>query len=273
MRNVGKYLMLVCAAMLCISLMGAYPAKVMAEEPGKTTSQHKLAVIIDDFGNDQKGTEQMLKLPIKITVAVMPFLPTSKSDAEEAHKRGHDVIIHMPMEPKQGKADWLGPGAITSKMTNEEVRKRMEEAIDHVPHAIGVNNHMGSKITGDERIMSIVLDVCKERGLFFVDSKTNYHSVTGKLAAEKGMPNIKNDIFLDDVHTVQHVTKQLRSAAEHAEKNKTCITIGHVGVFGERTAAALLGTINELQKKVTFVGIHELVQERSDGSPNLLPSY
>lgn len=269
MRNVKQYLTVVCTAILMLSLTGVFPQEVEANEVDKP----KLAIIIDDFGNGQKGTDQMLSLPIKITVAVMPFLPTSKSDAEQAHKMGHDVIIHMPMEPKQGKADWLGPGAITSEMTDEEVRKRMEEAIAQVPHAVGVNNHMGSKITGDERIMSIVLDVCKEHGLFFIDSKTNYHSVAGRVAAEKGLPNIGNDIFLDDMHTVQHVKKQLNSAAKHAQTHKSCITIGHVGVFGERTATGIQGLIPELQKKVQFVGIQELVQERSGWTPNPLPLF
>lgn len=250
------------------------PRSAATEQEEKDSAPaNKLAIIIDDFGNRQKGTDEMLSLPVKITVAVMPFLPTSKSDAERAHKLGHDVIIHMPMEPKQGKAKWLGPGAITSDMTDEEVRKQLEKAIDQVPFAIGMNNHMGSKITGDERIMSIVLDVCKDRGLFFIDSKTNYRSVTSKLAAEKGMPNLVNEIFLDDVHTVKHVTKQLREAAEMAAQNKFCITIGHVGTSGDRTAAALKGLIPELQKQVQFVGIQELVQEKFNWNPNPVPSY
>lgn len=234
---------------------------------------NKLAVIIDDFGNDQKGTEEMLSLPVKITVAVMPFLPTSKKDAEAAHQQGHDVIIHMPMEPKQGRSSWLGPGAILSSLTDEEIRKRMEEAIDSVPYAVGINNHMGSKVTGDERVMSIVLDVCRERGLFFIDSKTNYYSVVGKLAASMGMPSIANDIFLDDVHTVQHVSKQLQTAAQHAVERTSCIAIGHVGVYGIRTAEALKGTIPELQKKVEFVGISDLVREHSSWRPDPLRSY
>jgi len=248
------------------------------EESGRSRSvqekkPNKLAVIIDDFGNDQKGTEEMLNLPVKITVAVMPFLPTSKKDAEAAHRQGHDVIIHMPMEPKQGRSSWLGPGAILSSLTDEEIRKRMEEAIDSVPYAVGINNHMGSKVTGDERVMSIVLDVCRERGLFFVDSKTNYYSVVGKLAASRGMPSIANDIFLDDVHTVQHVSKQLQTAAKHAEERTSCIAIGHVGAYGIRTAEALKGAIPELQKKVEFVGISDLVRERSSWRPDPLGSY
>ncbi|MCV4232537.1 divergent polysaccharide deacetylase family protein [Virgibacillus sp. LDC1] len=240
---------------------------------GQEAKVKKLAVIIDDFGNDQKGTQEMLNLPVKITVAVMPFLSTSVKDAEAAHRQGHDVIIHMPMEPKQGRSSWLGPGAILSSLTDEEIRKRMEEAIDSVPYAVGINNHMGSKVTGDERVMSIVLEVCRERGLFFIDSKTNYRSVVGKLAAEKGMPSIANDIFLDDVHTVQHVSKQLQTAAQHAEERTSCIAIGHVGKYGTRTAEALKGTIPKLQTKVEFVGISDLVREHSSWRPDPLRAH
>ncbi|KAF9116545.1 hypothetical protein BGX30_005922 [Mortierella sp. GBA39] len=203
----------------------------------------KVAIIIDDFGNGQGGTEEMLSLPIKLTVAIMPFLPTSKTDAELAHKQGHDVIVHMPMEPKQGNPKWLGPGAITSNMSNEEIRQRVEEAIDNVPYAVGMNNHMGSKITGDERIMSIVLEVCRERGLFFVDSKTNYHSVVGKLAVQMGMPPVANNIFLDDRHTVSHVSKQMKAVETWASEHQNCVTIGHVGVQGKKTAEAIRQSI------------------------------
>ena len=239
-----------------------------AGEGEKHGNRNRLVVIIDDFGNGQKGTDEVLNLPVKLTVAVMPFLSTSRTDAERAYRMGHDVILHMPMEPKRGKKKWLGPGAITSKLTDEEIRKRMEEAIDQIPHAIAVNNHMGSKITSDERIMSIVLDVCKERGLFFIDSRTNYNSVAKKLAELKGMPILENDIFLDDVQTVKHITKQLKSAAKLAEKNKSCIAIGHVGISGKRTATALKDSIPVLKDTIKFVGVSELIKELPNWAPS-----
>ena len=84
-------------------------------------------------------------------------MPTTKQDAELAHKLGNDVIVHMPMEPNRGKPEWLGPGGIMTKLSDEEIRKRVEDAIHEVPFAIGMNNHMGSKVTADERVMSMVL--------------------------------------------------------------------------------------------------------------------
>lgn len=233
--------------------------KAVASE---STSNHKrLAIIIDDVGNDMKGTAEILAMPVKLTVAVMPFLPTTKKDAMAAHEKGMDVIVHMPMEPKKGRPEWLGPGAITSNLTDEEVRSRVEKAIDDVPHAIGMNNHMGSKITSDKRIMSIVLDVCKERGLFFVDSRTNFRSVVGELAISKNMPPVGNDIFLDDQNSKQHIRKQLDLAAQRAIDKDICVVIGHVGHSGMNTSAVIRESVSRLQNQVQFVGIGDLVRD------------
>jgi uncharacterized protein len=232
----------------------------------------KLAVIIDDLGNRMGGTDEVLNLPVKLTVAVMPFLETTQEDARRAHERGHDVIVHLPMEPKQGRPEWLGPGAILSSMTDEEIRRKVEAAVDQVPYAVGMNNHMGSKVTGDERVMSVILEVCRERGLFFVDSKTNYWSVIPRLSEEKGLPRLENDIFLDDVGSEEHVTGQLRQVLELLKKNKrgSCVTIGHVGVQGKTTAAALKKNIPILQAEgVNFIGISDLAREQI--SPGIQP--
>ncbi len=126
--------------------------------------QKELAIVIDDLGNDMKGTEEILHLPVTLTLAIMPFLPSTKADAENARRFGHEVIVHLPMEPVSGKASWLGPGAILTSLSNEEIRSRVEKAIGDVPYAVGVNHHMGSKATADERVMRIVLEVCKEGG-------------------------------------------------------------------------------------------------------------
>lgn len=227
----------------------------------QTVPHRQMAIIIDDVGNDMKGTAEILAMPVKLTVAVMPFLSTTKKDAIAAHEKGMDVIVHMPMEPKKGRPEWLGPGAITSNLTDEEVRERIEKAIADVPYAIGMNNHMGSKITSDKRIMSIVLDVCRERGLFFVDSRTNFRSVVGELAIAKNMPPIGNDIFLDDHNTKQRIRKQMDLATQRALDKGMCVVIGHVGQSGLNTSAVVRESISRLQGQIKFVGISDLVRD------------
>jgi polysaccharide deacetylase 2 family uncharacterized protein YibQ len=219
----------------------------------------QIAIVIDDFGNSMDGTEQMMQLPIKITVAVMPFLPTTKQDAEAAYAKGHDVIVHLSMEPIRGNRKWLGPGAITTGLSNEEIRKRVEAAIDDVPHAIGMNNHMGSKATSDERVMKVVLQVCKERGMFFLDSRTSYRTVVSKVASEVGVPTLNNNVFLDDVYTKHHVLRQIVEVKKYLKDHEKCVVIGHVGPPGMITSGALKAAIPGLLDEATFIPISKLL--------------
>ncbi|MGG4414299.1 divergent polysaccharide deacetylase family protein [Brevibacillus agri] len=229
--------------------------------PAQPKPKHLVAFVIDDFGNNMAGTEEMLNLPVPLTVAVMPFMPSTKQDAELAHKKGHDVFVHMPMEPVKGKRSWLGPGAITTDLSDEEIRQRVEKAIDDVPHAIGMNNHMGSKVTADERIMRIIMSVVKKRGLIYLDSKTTDKSVAGKIAEEMGVPHAENRIFLDDVYSVPHITKQMEKICKLIGNHPLCIAIGHVGPPGKKTASVLRQYIPRIQKEAEFVTISQLIHQ------------
>nr|WP_245583601.1 divergent polysaccharide deacetylase family protein [Paenibacillus assamensis] len=226
------------------------------------TSKTTIAIVIDDFGNNMKGTDDMLNLPVPITVAVMPFLQTSAKDAEKAHQKGHDVIVHMPMEPKSGKASWLGPGAILANMTDAEIEKRVREAIAAVPHAVGMNNHMGSKVTADKRIMRVVLKVCKEKGLYFLDSRTNFRSIVGEVGQEVGVNVLNNHLFFDQQYTVAHISKQWSKLMEMSKTQPVTIAIGHVGVIGPRTASVLRDSIPDATQQVRFVRVSDLVKEQ-----------
>lgn len=259
-------------AVVLVLLAGSGQAFAAEKEQAPPASaKHQVAIVIDDFGNRMDGTEEMLKLPVKITAAIMPFMPTTKEDAELAYSLGHDVIVHMPMEPEKGLKSWLGPGAITADLSEAEIRKRVEEAIDNVPHAIGMNNHMGSKITADERIMRIVLTVCKERGLFFLDSRTTWKTVIPKVAKEVGVPLVSNEIFLDDVYTEQHVAGQIVKVNKFLESHDSCVIIGHVGVPGKKTASVLNRSIPSMQSSVEFVKLKTMLPNLP-GQPLVLPN-
>lgn len=232
----------------------------MQSEASTTTPPKKvLAIVIDDFGNDMEGTEEMLDLPVPLTVAVMPFLPTTEKDARLAHAKGHEVIVHMPMEPKRGKKSWLGPGAITTDLSDAEIRKRVESAIDNVPHAAGMNHHMGSKVSEDERIMRIILEVCKERNLYYLDSKTAEDSVIPKLAEELSVPFLENDLFFDHIYSEQHIYRQASKVAKNLLVEEQIIAIGHVGVTGEEVVSALRSYIPRYKKEAELVTLSQLI--------------
>lgn len=225
----------------------------------KQDSDKELAIVIDDFGNNMDGSKEMLELSVPLTVAIMPFLPTTKEDAELAHKKGHEVIVHLPMEPKHGKKSWLGPGAITTDMSDEEIKSRVEKAVESVPFAVGMNHHMGSKATEDERVMRIILEVCKERSLYYLDSKTAKKSVIPKLAEELSVPYLENDMFFDHIYSERHIYKQASRLAQILDHHNQIIAIGHVGITGDKVVSALKTYLPEYEKQAQIVPLSSLL--------------
>lgn len=222
----------------------------------------KVAIIIDDFGGGAGGVKEFLEGDVPITAAVMPFTDKTKEHAELAHKNGFEIMVHLPLQPKKGKPSWLGPNPITVDLPLEEVRRRVNLAIDDVPHAVGINNHMGSLVVENEEIMRVILEVVKERGLYVVDSGTSPKSFIPKLASEMGIPFMERDIFLDDVSSVTHVIKQIRKLAKIAEKKGHAIAIGHVGVTGKHTSAGIFQSVKELKEQdIEVVPASKLIPE------------
>lgn len=244
---------------ITILLLLSSVLNVSANEIDQQIPKKELAIVIDDLGHNMKGTKEMLDLPISLTVAIMPFLSTTERDAKLAHEKGHEVIVHLPMEPKKGKKSWLGPGAITTDMSDEKIRKRVIEAIENVPYAVGMNHHMGSKVTEDERVMKIVLEVCKEKGLYYLDSKTTGKSVIGKVAKELSVPYLENGLFFDHIYTEQSIYKQAAKLLEELMVSEQFIAIGHVGVTGEKVVEVLRTFIPQYKKEARIVPLSTLI--------------
>jgi len=230
----------------------------------------KAAIIIDDFGGVGKGTKEFLGSDIPITVAVMPFLEQSTKIAEQAHEQGFEVIIHLPMEPIKGKASWLGPNPITSDLSQTEVTKRVEEAIESVPYAKGINQHMGSKIVQNKEMISTILNVAKSHGLYVVDSGTNPKSYISSVAEELGVPCARRDLFLDNTLSSEgHVYEMATQLADLAIEGRGVIGIGHVGIHGIETFKALKKAQSYFtENNVEIVPVSQLMKTDIDKNPD-----
>lgn len=212
-----------------------------------------IVLIIDDFGNHGDGTDEILNLDIPVTAAVMPFLPYSKSDAQAAHDANLEVILHLPMEPNFGKKEWLGKRGITCDLDNEEIKAIVYDGLKEIKHAVGINNHMGSKAIQDKRIMKDILEVAKDKNLFFIDSKTSPSSVASETASQLNVPYLARDVFLDGTKDVNHIKKQILKLGDIALKRGYAVGIGHVGVEGGKPTAK---AIKSVYPTLTEKGIH-----------------
>lgn len=235
-------------------------APASAENPEAVS--RKAAIIIDDFGGGTGGVKDFLEGNVPITAAVMPFTESSKKHAEWAFKNGFEVMVHLPMEPKQGKRSWLGPKPITVDLSPEEVRQRVKEAIKSVPHAVGLNNHMGSLAVENEEIVRTIVEVAKENKLYIVDSGTSPNSKFPEIAKELGVPILKRDVFLDNVSSSSYVRNQMLRLAKVTEIKGHGIAIGHVGITGKICSMGIFQAMDEFHKRhIKIVPVSELVSD------------
>jgi uncharacterized protein len=186
----------------------------------------RLAIILDDLGNDRAAAESIFSLPYPLTISVLPNHPHSVEIAEEARRRGFQVMLHLPMESmrnEQPEAKELRPG-----MSAADVNGLVSDLLHAVPDVAGVNNHQGSQSTADSALMDELMPVLRERNLFYVDSRTTAATVAYDCAQRFGVRSgFRNVPFLDDVAEVGAVRKQLQLALRGAQKKHDAIAIGH----------------------------------------------
>jgi polysaccharide deacetylase 2 family uncharacterized protein YibQ len=225
--------------------------------PERSSRAPRLAIIIDDLGNDAAEAKSVLALPFPVTASVLPHLEYSTQTADEAWRRGDQVILHLPMQPVEdgAKAESieLRPG-----MSQRQVQSALAGMLATVPHAMGVNNHEGSRATADPQLMNELMPLLRERRLFFIDSRTTAATVAYEAAERAGVRAASRKIFLDDRPTRGAVLAQLDLAARDAMHDGSAIAIGHPH---PETIAALEQGVPRLKRRgVRVVFASELVR-------------
>ena len=187
----------------------------------------RAAIVIDDVGNDMEAARKLAALGYPLTFSVLPHLRFSEGSAQGAHRSGHEVMLHLPMEPELNAHVSPGKGAILVGMNAAEVRKVVENDVDAVPYVAGVNNHMGSRATQNPALMAEVMKTLAGRRLYFIDSRTTSASVALNAARREHLPAFYRTVFLDDTETVPYTLGQLREFRHTVEQEGVALAIGH----------------------------------------------
>ncbi len=225
--------------------------------------QPRIAVVIDDVGVNRARSIDAMSLPATVTLAFLPYGDDVQKLADKARTMGHEVMLHLPMQPDSDKDD-PGPKALLTSLPPGALGERIAANMDSFTGYVGFNNHMGSKFTADQAGMGAVMEAAKSRGLMFLDSRTTPHSKGGAAAARFGVPALSRDIFIDNVATEAAVRQQLDKAVAMAREKGHAIVIGHPH---EATIAALRAWIPTL-KDVSLVPITALL-DGTGGTPAL----
>lgn len=232
---------------------------VKPEQPSIPPLKRKarIAIIIDDVGYERKASEKMLEVPARLTWSVLPLTPYGREFAEAARDKGFEIMLHLPLEALSPKEN-PGPGVIRRNWEEEEIIRKLDEDLKTVPLARGINNHMGSAGTADDRLMDILMQQFKKRNLFFIDSFTNSQSIAGKYARKYGVLFEKRRIFIDHYDEYESKIKMLRELIKIALKEGTAIGIGHVR---PGTPEAIMEMLPEITKAgIEIVPVSELVK-------------
>lgn len=206
-----------------VHLVTPVPKAEVAAAPARV--RPRLAIVIDDLGYDRAQADSLFRLGYPITISVLPHEVNSGEIAEEAHRRGYQVMLHLPMASNVGDKDEaveLHPG-----MPRAAVEKTFDSMLDTVPYAAGVNNHEGSLGTADQTLMDELMPLLHERNLFFIDSRTTAATVAESSAHSAGVATARRNVFLDDEQAAPAIRKQFTLALSDARKNGTALAIGH----------------------------------------------
>lgn len=228
----------------------------------------KLAIVIDDFGYRPQTENQVLALPPTISVAVLPNAPHAREMATKAHNNGHEVLIHLPMAPLSKQP--LEKDTLRPEMSSAEIERIVREAVNDVPYAVGLNNHMGSAMTSSLFGMQKVMQALSHYNLYFLDSMTIGNSQSMRAASGTGVKVIKRRVFLDDTQREADIRAQFTRAVELARRNGSAIAIGHPH---PTTVRVLQQMVYSLPSDITLVRPSDLLNEPQidTSTPNTKP--
>lgn len=228
------------------------------EEKKESINIGNIAIVIDDFGyRNDKISDGFLEIDASLTYAIIPGHNYSTSFGEKAVGAGYEVIVHMPME-NTGKTYGEEKFVLMTDMDSETIKRRIKNAFSQIPSAIGMNNHQGSKASADQHVISNIAEVIKDKGLFFLDSRTTVETIIVTTMELFGVPTAKRNIFLDNEDDEAKIKIQLEKLANKAERDGSAIGIGHVKL---KTLNVLKREIPKLQEKgFEFVFVSKLVR-------------
>ncbi|WP_135077928.1 divergent polysaccharide deacetylase family protein [Terasakiella sp. SH-1] len=185
-----------------------------------------IAVVIDDLGLDKRRTEQTLKLPGPMTMAFIPYSKNLHSQTSYARRRGHELLLHLPMEPLNKNVN-AGPNHLHGRLAREDLLDRIHWNLERFDGYVGVNNHMGSRATTNRTVMKALMAELRNREMLFLDSRTNSKSVGARMASQEGVPFAERNVFLDNVNEKSAVLKQLNLLEKVSRKTGFAVGIGH----------------------------------------------
>jgi uncharacterized protein len=220
----------------------------------------QIAVVIDDLGVDRERAARTIRLPGPLTMAWLPYAHDLAQQTGAARRAGHELLVHVPMDPQDRTVTDPGPNALLVGLAPDELQRRLVWNLSQFDSYVGINNHMGSRFTADAQSLAPVMAELKRRGLLFLDSRTSARSAAVPAAHLQGVPVVARDVFIDHDAAAEAVHAALAQVEQVARRNGHAVAIGHPR---DTTIEALAAWLPLLEKRgFRLVPLSALVREQ-----------
>jgi len=270
LKRGGSFLLALAGSMALPSVCQAtckliFPMPHRPQPPGRSKDRvAKVAIIIDDIGNNVDMAREFLALSIPITFSILPFRPFSAQLMDEIAMNGNDILLHQPMEPFRPDID-PGPGAVYTSFSASRIQDTIRTNLFQINAAMGINNHMGSKFTSNKEKMQEALEVIRSAPLFFIDSVTSPRSVAYQIARQLNISAAHRNVFLDCLTTVHNTFCQMNRLALVARHWGKAIGIGHPFTSTLEGIKRFLSVYGKRSKlRIEFKGVSALIWDHGD---------
>jgi polysaccharide deacetylase 2 family uncharacterized protein YibQ len=246
--------------LLLAAAMTLWSAAAVAAErtaPDTDAIRPSIALIIDDLGNQHAAGQRAIELPGPVACAFLPYGHFTRQLAQQAHTRGKEVMLHLPMQSVNHDAS--DRGELVLDMTQQQFTRTLTAGLAAVPHVSGINNHRGSLITRHPGHMTWLMQALRQRGgLFFVDSRTTAATVARQIAEEYRVPSIERNVFLDNDRQPDAVQAEFRRLIRIAQRDGTALGIAHPYPETLQVLARELSSLEDYNVQV--VSVNRLIE-------------
>jgi len=247
-------------------LLPTIPAPLPQEEPAwrrnavavlDPQTRPMIAIVIDDLGLDRRNADRVVQLPGPLTLSFMTYANDLPAQTRAAHAAGHELLVHVPMEPLDGRLN-AGVNVLRPDLSAEDLARRIDWALSRFDGYVGINNHMGSRFTADPIGMAELFAELHRRGLLFLDSRTTAATVGDVMAVRYDVPFATRNVFLDNEVSAEAVWAQLTKTEADARRTGFAIAIGHPHDGTIEALAQWLPTLS--QRGFALVPISRIVE-------------
>ena len=193
--------------------------RVYARPFDQLDKRPRISVVLYGLGTSGAATRAAIRgLPGVVTLAFSPYADGLNNWMADARAAGHEILLMVPMEPRNYPDNDPGPRALMTSLTGKENTERLEWVLGRGVGYVGVTDFMGSRFTNSTPHMRALFRSLKKRGLMFLESRVSARAISGEIAAAAKVPFAANALSIDSQPSAPAIDGQLAEAERIAGK-------------------------------------------------------